>query len=430
MKQQSAGQEQTPTYGPQTKHAKNLTIDPAGLSQEKAQHLIRELQKDLQAKEQTLHKHNSELVLLNRVTQVFNSTRELDQILITVMEEVRRLLEVDAGSIWLRDRKTDELVCEYAIGPYSQTVRGWRLAPGQGIAGAVAQSGESIIVPDVVADERHFKGVDQRTGQTLRSILCVALKVKQGIIGVLQVLDTEPNRFSDEDRILQELLATAAAIAIENARLREKLWRAAETKSLLVNEINQRGKNNLEVISELLSFSMQNRIPQSSAKTLRTLQSQVNSLKTVNTMLAELEWNPFQISELSNRVIHASLQELEPETKIFVAVPASPIKLSSEYANNMALMIDELVTNTVKHAMTGRKKGHISVHITRMEHTIHVEFRDDGPGFPEDVLQSAPGQSGLGLLYKIIHEKLRGELTLYNDNGAVTMMRFPSKNGS
>ena len=414
----------------QTKGAPHLMIDPERLSLEEAKILIRELQEDLQAKKQALRKHNSELALLNRVTRAFNSTRELDQILITVMEEVRRLLEVDAGSIWLRDRKTDELVCEYAIGPYSQTVRGWRLAPGQGIAGAVAQSGESVIVPDVFADQRHFRGVDQRTGQTLRSILCVALKIKQGVIGVLQVLDSKVDRFSDEDRVLQELLATAAAIAIENTRLSEKLWRASETKSLLINEINQRGKNNLSIISDLLSFAMLNRGPQSAGKTLRTLTSQVNSLKTVNIMLTEFEWNPFPLSELSSRIIHASLQELDPDTKIFVAVPSSPIRLSAEYANNLALLIDELVTNTVKHGMTGRKKGHISVHITRMEHTVHLEFRDDGSGFPDDVLQSTPTHSGLGLLYKIVHEDLRGELTLYNDNGAVTMLRFPYKNGS
>ena len=428
MQQQSEGHEHVPALDDaQTQDRRHLTIDPAGFSLEDAQHLIRELQKDLQVKEQALHKHNSELALLNRVTRAFNSTRELDQILITVMEEVRRLLEVDAGSIWLRDRKTGELVCEYAIGPYSQTVRGWRLAPGQGIAGAVAQSGESVIVADVFADERHFKGVDQRTGQTLRSILCVALKVKQDSIGVLQVLDTKPKRFSDEDRVLQELLATAAAIAIENARLNDKLWRAAETKSLLVNEINQRGKNNLSVVAELLSFTLQGRDQQRSGKILSTLLNRVNSLKVVNTILAECEWTPFPLSELSSRIVHASLEALEPEAKIFVAVPSSTIRLSPIYANTLALLMHEAVTNTVKHAMTGRKKGHISVHITRMDHTIHVEYRDDGPGFPDEILQSPPTHSGLRLLYRLLLEDLRGELTLYNDNGAVVMMRFPFK---
>ncbi len=430
MKQQSEGYEQALEPGAQAKDQSYLMSEPAGLSLEDARRLIRELQEDLQAKEQILRKHNSELALLNRVTRAFDSTRELGQILITVMEEARRLLEVDAGSIWLRDHKTDELVCEYAIGPYSETVRGWRLAPGQGIAGAVAQSGESIIVPDVFADERHFKGVDQRTGQTLRSILCVAMKVKQEPIGVLQVLDTKANRFSDEDQVLQELLATAAAIAIENARLSEKLWHAAEMKSLLVNEINQRGKNNLAIVSELLSFALLSREQKSTGGIINALLSQIDSLKTINTLLAEFEWNPFPLSELSSRVIHTSLQELDPETKIFVTVPSSPIRVFPKNANNIALLINELVTNTVKHAMAGRKKGHISVHISSMEQMIHLEYRDDGPGFPDEVLQSTPTYSGLGLVYKIVQKDLPGKLTLYNDNGAVTMLRFPSKNGS
>ncbi len=404
-------------------------IDWENLSLKDAHQIIRKLQQELEAKEQQLSEHNSELALLNRVTQAFNSTLDLDQILITVLEEVRRLLEVDACSIWMRDMKTDELVCEYAIGPYSQAVRGWRLASGQGIAGSVAQSGESVIVPDVLIDERHFKGVDQRTGQTLRSILCVAMKVKQQVIGVLQVLDSEVNRFSHKDQVLQELLATAAAIAIKNARLNEKIWQAAETKSLLVHEINQRGKNNLAVISDLLEFTLRYEHQKNHQDMMVNLINQVKTLETANKLLAEFEWNPFSLSELSNRVIHASLKELASPAKIFVAVSPSPVRISPQYANSLSLLINELVTNTVKHAMQYQSRGHISVHVTRMNHTIHFEFRDDGPGYPENMLQFNPKGSGMGFIQKIVQDDLHGELTLYNDNGAVTVLRFKSKNG-
>jgi signal transduction histidine kinase len=169
--------------------------------------------------EVALRRRNRELALINRASQAFNSTLNLDRVLITVLEEVRYLLDIVASSAWLIDPDSGELVCWHATGPRSEITRGWRLAPGEGIAGWVAQNGKSLIVPDVWLDQRHFKGVDQQTGLALRAILSVPLQVKGRVIGVLQVVDAEVDRFKPADLALIEPLAASAAIAIENARL-------------------------------------------------------------------------------------------------------------------------------------------------------------------------------------------------------------------
>jgi PAS domain S-box-containing protein len=173
--------------------------------------------------EEKLWQRNRELALLNQVGQTFTGTLDLEQVLVTILKEVRRLLDVAACSIWLVYPETDELVCQQAIGPQSEIVRGWRLMLGKGIGGWVARSGESLIVSDTRTNERHFKSVDQQTGVEMRSILSVPLQVKQDVIGVLQVLDTEVDRFRSTDLTLIESLAAAAAIAIDNARLVDAL---------------------------------------------------------------------------------------------------------------------------------------------------------------------------------------------------------------
>ncbi len=175
--------------------------------------------------EGTLRQRNRELALLNRASRALISTLDLDRVLITAMEEVCHLLDVVAASVWLSDPETGEVICRQASGPGSEIVRGWRLAPGEGIAGWVAASGESLIVSDTLADERHFRGVDQQTGLAIRSILSVPLRAKEGVIGVLQVVDTEVGRFNARDLTLVESLATTEAVAIENARLYEETER-------------------------------------------------------------------------------------------------------------------------------------------------------------------------------------------------------------
>jgi PAS domain S-box-containing protein len=169
--------------------------------------------------EDALMQRNRELELLNRVGQALVSKLELDHVIVTVLEEVCRLLGATAASVWLTEPETRELVCCQVTGRYSEIVRGWRLSPGEGIAGWVARHGESQIVPDTRADERHYKRLDQQLGWELRSILSVPLKFKQDVTGVLEVVDTEVSRFQLTDLKLVEPLAASAAIAIANARL-------------------------------------------------------------------------------------------------------------------------------------------------------------------------------------------------------------------
>jgi GAF domain-containing protein len=160
----------------------------------------------------------------------------LDQVLATVLEEIRSALGVAACSVWLIDRDGGDLVCRQATGSERELVRGWRLAPGQGIVGWVASHGESLVVPDTRADERHVRAVDREIGLELRSILSVPLRVTQGVMGAIQVLDTQVGRFTAADLALVEPLAATAAVAIENARLYEEAERLiAELKEALAN---------------------------------------------------------------------------------------------------------------------------------------------------------------------------------------------------
>jgi PAS domain S-box-containing protein len=103
--------------------------------------------RDITARKQVEHalqQRNRELGLLNRAGRTLNSSLDVNQVLDTVLEEVRRLLGAIACSIWLVDHSTGELVCRQVTGPQREEVRGWRLSPGEGIVGWVARHGESL----------------------------------------------------------------------------------------------------------------------------------------------------------------------------------------------------------------------------------------------------------------------------------------------
>jgi PAS domain S-box-containing protein len=376
--------------------------------------------------EKTLLQHNRELAMLNQAGRVLSSSLDLDQVLVFVLEEVQHLTDVLACSIWLVDPETDELVCRQVTDPQSTLVRGWRLAPGQGLAGWAVKHKQSLNVADVQTDKRHFKGVDEQTGLKLRSILTVPLQVKEKVIGVMQLVDEEVGRFNATHQTLLESLAATAAIAIQNAQWYEQARQDAETKLTLLHEVNHRIKNNLTAIIGLLYAERHH--AQTKDRTyqdiLNTLINRVQGLATVHELLSASEWRSLLLSDLARQIIHAALHVLSPPQRVLVDVSPSPVEVSPAQANHLALVINELATNSLKYALPKRDKGQITVQITQEENTIWFQFQDDGPGYPEDVLNLEHKNVGLYLIQNIVHNNLHGELTLRNDHGAVTVIRF------
>ncbi len=160
-----------------------------------------------------------ELASLNEVGRTMTSHLDLEQILTIITQEAKDLVGAEAGYILLLDEESGELVFETSVGSLSQVLKGQRPPPGCGIAGWVAHEDQPLLVPDARQDPRFYAAIDELTGLTTRSLLCVPLKVKDEMIGVVEVMNKSEGGFSEDDLKLLDSMAISAAIAIENARL-------------------------------------------------------------------------------------------------------------------------------------------------------------------------------------------------------------------
>jgi putative nucleotidyltransferase with HDIG domain len=164
------------------------------------------------------------LALLSQLSQILNSTLDHKEIRRRAMEAATRLMKAEVGSLLLVDEEKRQLYFEVALGDQEEEIKTIFLNFGEGIAGWVAQHGKPLLVNSPRKDPRFFKGVDERTEFKTRNIICVPVKVKKKLIGVLEAINKKgKGRFDREDLTLLTSLADQVAIALDNSRLYEEL---------------------------------------------------------------------------------------------------------------------------------------------------------------------------------------------------------------
>ena len=165
----------------------------------------------------------NDLSSLIEVSIIVNSTLDLDQVLLLVMEKAQSVMRAEASSVLLVNNETDKLECEVALGAVGEHVRKTiRLAKGQGVAGWVWEHEEPIIVADVSKDKRFFSGIDRKSGFKTQSILAVPLKVQDRIIGVAEVINRiDGRKFTQDDLDLFMTFGRQVALAIDNAQMHQ-----------------------------------------------------------------------------------------------------------------------------------------------------------------------------------------------------------------
>src|SRR6267154_469471 len=164
-----------------------------------------------------------QLTIFHDVAKALTSSLDLDSILQTIMEKMAEYFRPDTWSLLMVDEAKNELYFAIAVGTASEALKNVRLKVGEGIAGHVAKYGEKLVVPDVRADQRFAKRIDEMTQWETECIICIPLRSKLRVLGVIQLVNVNLQHFTDQETFFLQSLCDYAAIAIENARSVERI---------------------------------------------------------------------------------------------------------------------------------------------------------------------------------------------------------------
>ncbi len=160
-----------------------------------------------------------QLEMLNQVARSLTSELELDPLLNRILESAVGILNCEAGSLFLIDEETGEMVFEVVVGG-AEDLLGVRLAPGTGLVGKAVEKRQAIIDNNVQQSKDWFEKTDQDTGFITRALLVVPMQVRDEVVGVIEVINkADRSPFTPDDERLLTAFTAQAGIAVQNARL-------------------------------------------------------------------------------------------------------------------------------------------------------------------------------------------------------------------
>ncbi len=183
-----------------------------------------------------MKKRLRELTFLHETNQLVSATLDLETILRSLMAQLRSYFHVDAASVALLDKESNELIFRIAVGKAAEEVIGLRLAPGEGIAGWVAQTGKTCMVTNAHEDERFYDGIDKNTNFQTQTLLAVPITVDEQPIGVIEALNPPSGDFDKDAVWLMHAVADTATAAIRNAELHERVQKTEQRYESLFQE--------------------------------------------------------------------------------------------------------------------------------------------------------------------------------------------------
>ncbi len=182
---------------------------------------------------QEAEKRAAQLQALNEIAKELSSTLDLERLLQLIMRRAVELLNAEAGSLFLTDAASGDLVFRVVHGGAEDLV-GTHIPAGAGIVGEAATTGQPVIVNKVKGDQRWFQDLDKTTGFSTESLLAVPLCTQDCSLGVLELINRrDGSPFQDEDVELLTTFAAQAAVAIDMASLHQ----AALEKERLEREL-------------------------------------------------------------------------------------------------------------------------------------------------------------------------------------------------
>lgn len=362
---------------------------------------------------------NSELVMemernvkayktLIEATSALQEPVDLADTLQKIAEKLNKLVPFEEISVYLVDWERNLLTPIYATGPYTDEVMS-DIGPITGLAGEVAKTGKVDIVEDSMDDQRveDIPGIEE--DEVRQTVMAIPLKGKSGeVVGVLELYRDKSRKYTEVESEIVEPFATHAAIALENAQMREELKRNFESvqkayedmrqldkaKDNLVNTISHELRTPLTTILgylEMASEGMYGDIPPKLREKFGAMVSSVNRINILVSKMLEmsrlqddmlmLDLESINLAMVTKEVVKELEGEIQKKNHTVNVLFGNELPIVQADRLRMHDVIQTLLSNAIKYTNPG---GKITVGADLLSGKVHIWVKDTGVGISSD----------------------------------------------
>ena len=345
--------------------------------------------------------------------EFLTSEYELKDVLLLLAKKVANFMNADGCSIKLIDEPTWSIIDDFE---YNKS-KHLQLQLTKEAIMQIAADNNIFYTND---KDRKFKSLFNKI-QNIKTLICVPVLIRSQVTGIIQIYYENLYVYSKEESKYLSTLARHAAVAIEDTRLMGR--------SALLQESHHRIKNNLQSVIGLVS--LQKSYAQLHPSTpidsiLDNIISRIKSIATVHNLLSKekLGRSIINVREIIEEVI--SLMDMDD--KITIIAEVEDIFIPYNIATSIALIVNELVNNCLKHAFPGKDNGTIHVSCMRDNEQIVIMVKDDGVGLPEKFNMEKTNRLGLTILQGIVSNELQGKMELKTNSGTIAEIHINTQN--
>ncbi len=211
----------------------------------------------------------------------------------------------------------------------------------------------------------------------------------------------------------------------ENRRAEEKINKSLKEKDVLLKEIHHRVKNNLQIVSSLLSLQSRYIEDEGTVEMFKDSQSRIKSMALIHEKLYQTgDLTRIDLSEYVNELVSDLFRSYSVNTYLVkYNIESRSILLDINTAIPCGLIINELVTNSIKHAFPHDRAGEINIEVNCIDDNFLLMVKDNGVGFPENLELENIKTLGLQLVTSLT-KQLEGNIKLNRENGTGIRIEF------
>jgi PAS domain S-box-containing protein len=363
---------------------------------------------------------NEKLAALVDISSGSAQQLELELLLQRILQRAAALLRADAAYVSHYSEATEQVKIVAASANFTQLI-GVLYPATQGLFGQIrpTRQGRIFTREEVKA---HGYGAVLRESD-VRSAVVVPLISRNELIGALSLTRHGENaaEFTAANLELMEAFASRAAVAIDNAQLLKDLERKNKLLQLLIEEAHHRIKNNLQMVSGLLQLEAESAQVESSRGFLQTAITRIQAIAQVHNLLSEEMPEKVDVNALITTIVHMLVSSAAgthgtPD----VTVDVDHVWLGAEQAVPLALIVNELVSNTFVHGRSPQGQP-LRARIQCRQQDGHIEMvvTDNGGGGAEGRdWRECEGQ-GMSIVAQLAQVNLRGHLRIDSHDGGV-----------